>query len=88
MPWGARSCRYVFILREKLTLPDKVTCITKAVCSLHNYLKITEASNTASNRPYCPPGYTDQEDRDGNFIPGDWRQEVSGLKNIPHNYRK
>ena len=81
--FGILATKFRVFRRPIVALPDKVTCITKAACSLHNYLKITEASSTASNRPYCPPGYTDQEDRDGNFIPGDWRQEVSGMKNIP-----
>ena len=81
--FGTLATKFRVFRRPIVALPDKVTCITKAACSPHNYLKITEASNTASNRPYCPPGYTDQEDRDGNFIPGDWRQEVSGMKNIP-----
>ena len=54
-----------------------MTTITKAACCLHNYLKISEARNATSNRPYCPSGYADHEDGDGNLIPGDWRLETA-----------
>ena len=53
--------------------PEKVTRITKATCCLHNYMKITEASNAPSSRHYRPPAYSDREDRSGNLVPGDWR---------------
>ena len=63
--------------------PEKVTKITQAACSLHNYLKITEARNPTSNWPYCPPGYADHEDREGNITPGDWRLEsADGIRAI------
>lgn len=62
--------------RAIIANPDKVTQITKIVCCLHSYLKISEAHNSTSNHPYCPPGYVDHEDADGNLIPGDWRLEM------------
>ena len=40
--------------------PEKVTKITKAACSRHNYLKISEMRpSVANSRQYSPPGYVD-----------------------------
>lgn len=71
--FGIMSTKFRIFRRSIVANPRKVTKITKAACVLHNYLKISEASNASSNRPYCPPGYADHEDVDGNLIPGDWR---------------
>ena len=45
---------------------------------LHNFLRTCESS------VYCPPGFTDAEDNDGNVIGGTWRQDPSpqGLQGI------
>ena len=60
-----------------------MTNILKAACCLHNYLKMSEASNTTSSQLYCLPGYINHEDKDGNLIPGDWRQEAAdGIRDI------
>ena len=68
--------------------PTKVTKITQAACTLHNYLKISEAQIAPSSRLYCPPGYIDHDDRHGNLISGEWRQQLdtssSGLHTISH----
>ena len=40
---------------------------TKAAIALHNYLRVTEST------VYCPPGFVDGEDGDGNQITGNWR---------------
>ena len=37
--------------------------------ALHNFLRTTESS------VYCPPGFIDSEDADGNVICGSWREE-------------
>ena len=58
----------------------RVTRITKATCCLYNYLKLSGAYN---QHQYCPPGYTDQEDKHGNCIPGDsWLQQTKRVRNI------
>ena len=81
--FGIMATKFRVFRRPIIASPEKVTCITKAACSLHNYMKISEARNTTSNRPYCPPGYIDHEDRDGNLIPGDCQQEaVDGIRDI------
>ena len=82
--FGIMATKFRIFRRPVIANPDKVTNITKAACSLHNYLKISEACNTTSNRLYCPPGYINREDQDGNLIPGDWRQEAAdGIRDIP-----
>ena len=77
------ATKFRIFRRSIVANPEKVTRITKAACCLHNYLKISEANNTTSNRPYCPPGYIDHEDGEGNIIPGDWRREAAdGIRDI------
>ena len=61
------------------------TLINIGDCCLHNYLKISETHNPSSNRPYCPPGYTDHEDGNGNMTLGNWRLEATGgITDISH----
>ena len=82
--FGIMVLKFRIFRRPIISNPDKVTCITKAVCCLHNYLKISEASSPSSSRHYCPPGYIDREDVNGNIIPGDWRlvDNDGGMTNI------
>ena len=49
--------------------PDRVVTYTKAAVVLHNYLRVNESS------VYCPPGFVDGEDGDGNVVTGNWRIE-------------
>ena len=76
--FGIMATKFRIFRRSIVANPVKVTKIIKAACCLHNYLKISEAHNPSSNRPYCPPGYTDHEDGNGNMTPGNWRLEVTG----------
>ena len=46
---------------------------TQATIVLHNYLRTTESS------VYCPPGFIDSEDGDGNVVSGSWHDEPSRL---------
>ena len=49
---------------------------TLACLALHNYLRLTD------NAHYTPSGFVDSEDKDGNFLPGEWRlQKENGLNN-------
>ena len=45
--------------------------IAQAACALHNYFKISEMNSPLSTQIYCPPGYLDKEDSQGNVILGD-----------------
>ena len=71
--FGIMATKFRIFRRSIVANPEKVTRITKATCCLHNYMKITEASSASSSRHYCPPAYSDHEDRSGNLVPGDWR---------------
>ena len=83
--FGILATKFRIFRRPIIAEAEKVTKITKAACALHNFLKISEAQNPASLRVYCPPGYIDHEDRQGNVIHGDWRQyDSSGLCAITH----
>ena len=67
--FGIMSTKFRIFRRSIIANPDKVTEITKAACCLHNYLRTCEMHNAPSNCCYCPPGYVDREDNEGNVIP-------------------
>ena len=73
--FGILSTKFRVFRRLIIAKPSKVTKVVQAACVLHNYLKITEALLPPSSKYYCPSGYIDQEDRQGNVIPGNWRSE-------------
>lgn len=59
------------VLRKPMLLePDKATLVVIAITHLHNFLR----RNQESAKLYTPPGSLD-EDIDGDFRPGLWRQE-------------
>ena len=84
--FGIMSTKFRIFRRSIIANPDKVTKITKAACCLHNYLRICEMHNSSSSCFYCPPGYVDREDNEGNVIPGDWRSDGSSnaLRTVQH----
>ena len=59
-----------------------MTNITQAAYALHNYLKISKIHCPVSDRIYCPSGYIDREDLQGNILPGDWRTQGIKLSSI------
>ena len=63
------ATRWCIFRRPTITKPDNVVVYTKASIALHNFLRTTESS------VYCPPGFIDSGDADGNVICGSWRQE-------------
>ena len=65
--FGILATKFLIFRRPIIANPHKITKLAKAACSLHNYLKILEASNLGSQRPYCPPGYIDREDGNVNL---------------------
>ena len=48
---------------------DNVVVFTKAAIALHNFLRCTEST------VYCPPGFVDGEDGEGNVVRGSWRED-------------
>ena len=68
-------CRWRVFRRPIIAEPSNVVTFTKAAIALHNYLRTEESS------VYCPAGFVDGEDGDGNVTNGTWRAEepVTGL---------
>ena len=69
--FGILAARWRIFRRPVIAQPDNVIAYTKATVALHNYLRTKESS------VYCPPGFIDCEDGDGNVISGNWRTEVN-----------
>lgn len=61
--------RWRIFRRPIISQPDRVITYSKAAIALHNYLRTTESS------VYCPPGFIDGEDGEGNVINGAWRND-------------
>lgn len=63
------------MLRTTLALhPDNVEAIVCATICLHNFIMKKEKHITGF-QTYCPPGYVDYYDVNGDAVPGLWRQE-------------
>ena len=67
--FGILVARWRIFQRPIIAEPDNVVLYTKAAIALHNFLRSTEPSI------YCPSGFTDSEDVDGNIVNGSWREE-------------
>ena len=53
--------------------PNNVVAYAKAAIALHNFLRDTECM------VYCPAGFVDGEDGEGNIITGRWRDDERTL---------
>lgn len=63
------------MLRTTLTLhPNNVEAIISATVCLHNFIMNRE-EHIVGFQSYCPPGYVDYYDNNGNVVPGLWRGE-------------
>ena len=81
--FGILSTKWRIFRRPIVGHPEKAAAITKAACCLHNYLLLKNKTLVAEEQYYCPPGYTDHEDRRGNLSNGRWRssaKDQSGLR--------
>ena len=67
--FGILASRWRIFRRTLIATPDHAVIYTKAAIALHNFLHTTEFSI------YCPPGFMDSEDSDGNFVRGTWRED-------------
>ena len=69
--FGILTARWrIFTNPIKASVPN-VEKYTKACIALHNYLRQTE------NASYCPSGFVDVEDGNGNIKLGEWRSQVA-----------
>ena len=71
--FGILANRFRVFLTPIAVTPDKVEKIVLGACTLHNYLRASQAHNMS--------GEVDVEDDDHNVIPGSWRdqQTLTGL---------
>lgn len=67
--FGIMASVFRVFRRPILLNPDKVTNVTMTCALLHNFLR---KSKTSSSN-YCPQGTFDSE-KEGEIIPGSWRQ--------------
>ena len=67
--FGILAAQWRIFRRPIIAHRGNVTWFTKAAIALHNFLRTLEPSS------YCPSGFVDNEDRDGNVISGSWRTE-------------
>lgn len=63
---------------------DVVTCekIIKACVVLHNFVQREEEDIPVSQRQYCPPGFVDHEESNGDVVLGLWRNETNQLRSV------
>ena len=72
------SLRWRLFRRPIIAKAENVVIFAKAAIALHNFLRCKESS------VYCPPGFVDGEDGEGNLITGSWREEgpSSGMLSV------
>ena len=68
--FGILAARFRIFHHPINATPDKVVAFIKATIVLHNFLRVRESS------VYCPPGFVDGEDGEGNVILGEWRTQT------------
>ena len=74
---GYTILRWRLLRRPIIAKPDNVVGFTKAAIALHNFLRTTEST------VYCPPGFVDGEDGEGNLVRGSWREgEGSSMTSV------
>lgn len=78
--FGILTAKFICLSRTLFCSPERAQKIVSACCILHNYfLKDSRSS-------YCPAGFVDRYDENGNLIEGDWRKNVQNmthLQNVP-----
>ena len=80
--FGILATRWRIFRRAIVAKPENVERFTKAACVLHNFLQKADNELQVGERSYCPPGFTDTYDNDGQLIEGQWRTEVSKLESV------
>lgn len=81
--FGILTQRWRVFLRPIVADVEMCERITKAAVALHNFVQREEEDISPEERKYCPTGYVDFEDNDGNIILGAWRKEGVILRTMP-----
>lgn len=75
--FGILASRWRILLKPMEFHPDTAIAVVKAAVCLHNYLKSTDAQNSAACR-YVPVNFVDYEGVDGTVVEGEWRAVARG----------
>ena len=74
--FGILTARWRIFHKPIRATVENVENYTLACLALHNYLRLTD------NAHYTPSGFVNSEDKDRNFLLGEWRlQKENGLNN-------
>ena len=68
--FGILASRWRIFRRPIIATPEYVVAYTKAAIALHNFLRKTGST-------YCPVGFVDFEDNNGNISEGAWCEEAT-----------
>jgi hypothetical protein len=74
--FGILTARWICLARTLLANPERAQIISGACCLLHNFLM------NAKSDVYCPAGFADTYDEEGNLINGEWREHVFDSNNL------
>lgn len=71
--FGIMSAVFRVLRKPMLLEPEKAQNVVMAVACLHNFLRKSKSSKNV----YTPPGTFDEQDSEGNILPGNWRNETN-----------
>lgn len=80
--FGILSSRWRILQRAIQADIDVCEVIVQATVVLHNYLQNSEKDIPISQRKYCPTGFGDYIDEEGQVHLGSWREEGHNLKSV------
>lgn len=80
--FGIWSARWRVLKKAIAMQEDTADEIIWATICLHNFLRKRELLLNPADRAYCPPNFVDQQDENGNIIPGLWRNDAEQLPDI------
>lgn len=75
--FGVMSARWRIFRRPIVASLSTVDSIVNSCVVLHNWLRNADLNVLAGQRRYVPVGFIDVEDRYGNVVTGEWRNENS-----------
>ena len=79
--FGILANRWRIFRRVISAKPENACRIIKAACVLHNYLQRKDNTSDSAQRLYCPTGYVDSYDSEGQLVRGQWRLDATD--NVP-----
>ncbi|XP_030762705.1 protein ALP1-like isoform X2 [Sitophilus oryzae] len=77
--FGILSSRWRILRKSICASLEICELIAQATVVLHNFLQKSELDIPPNERRYCPTGFVDYLDRDGNIHEGLWRNEGASL---------